>query len=248
MSTVKDNTTYNYITITTEETNVSVTQPVTNIVEVNTPGPIRNLAGGLANNFVLWNGPDSLTTSSLNQYGSSVVLTGSLDVSNGVNVTGSLKVTGSFWMNGNRQFNYGAFSHSGSQSLPGANESASFQYTTVDVDDGVTYTSGSRLNIPHTGIYNIQFSAQLLSDANNVKVYIWLKKNGINIDRTATAIAIQNNQEAVAAWNWVFPFTAGDYAEIAWQSNNIAATLESFSSSGNIPAVPSVIVTVTQIA
>jgi hypothetical protein len=40
MSTVKDNTTYNYITVTTEAQNaVEVTQPVTNVVEVHSLGP-----------------------------------------------------------------------------------------------------------------------------------------------------------------------------------------------------------------
>jgi cytoskeletal protein CcmA (bactofilin family) len=174
--------------------------------------------------------------------------TGSSAFDGNQEITGSLKVTGSFWMNGNRQFNYGAFSSTVPQTLPGANQSASFTYNTVDVVDGVTYSNNSHLNIPHTGVYNIQFSAQLLSAANNVKAYIWLKKNGANLDNTATVIALRNNEEAVAAWNWIYPFVAGDYVEIAWQSNSATTTLERFNASGNIPAVPSVIVTVTQVA
>jgi hypothetical protein len=40
MSTVKDNTTYNYITVTAEAQNaVEVTQPVTKVVEVHSLGP-----------------------------------------------------------------------------------------------------------------------------------------------------------------------------------------------------------------
>ena len=40
MSTVKDNTTYNYITVVTEAQNtVEVTQPTTKLVEIHTPGP-----------------------------------------------------------------------------------------------------------------------------------------------------------------------------------------------------------------
>lgn len=322
MSTVKDNTTYNYITVVTEAQNtVEVTQPITDIVEIHTPGPIKNLSGGVANSFVLWTGADSISTSSMSQQGSTIYITGSLNISDGLKITGSVdisgsqifkgtsafygnhtlsgsntingnttlsgslevsgssnfhnsvfivtgsqyysgsshfngnqeitgsfKVSGSFWMNGNRQFNYGAFSSTQTQALPGANQSASFTYDTVDVIDGVTITNNSRLNIPHTGVYNIQFSAQLLSTANNVKVYIWLKKNGINLDNTATIVALRNNEEAVAAWNWIYPYNAGDYVEITWQSNNATTTLERFNASGNIPAVPSIIVTVTQVA
>lgn len=40
MSTVKDNTTYNYITVITETQNTAeITQPVTNVIEIHTLGP-----------------------------------------------------------------------------------------------------------------------------------------------------------------------------------------------------------------
>jgi hypothetical protein len=171
-------------------------------------------------------------------------------VKNNLIVTGSAYITGSLYMNGNRQFNYGAFSHSGSQSLPGANQSASFQYNTTDVVGGVTYSNGSQLNIPSTGIYNIQFSAQLISTSQpDTKFYIWLKVNGSNVANTATAMLLaKNGAEQVAAWNWVYVLNASDYVEIAWQADHIGAQLYAVAASGNIPAIPSVIVTVTQVA
>jgi hypothetical protein len=171
-------------------------------------------------------------------------------VRNNLIVTGSAYITGSLYMNGNRQFNYGAFSHSGSQSLPGANQSASFQYNTTDVVGGVTYSNGSQLNIPSTGIYNIQFSAQLISTSQpDTKFYIWLKVNGSNVANTATAMLLaKNGAEQVAAWNWVYMLNASDYVEIAWQADHIGAQLYAVAASGNIPGIPSVIVTVTQVA
>jgi len=79
-------------------------------------------------------------------------------------------------------------------------------------------------------------------------VYIWLKKNGQNIADTATRVTAANNVATVAAWNWVYPFLNADYAEIAWQTTNGNAGIDAFVASGNIPAIPSVIVTVTQVA
>jgi hypothetical protein len=167
----------------------------------------------------------------------------------GVIVTGSLEVTGSLIMNNNKQFNHGAFSSTATQTLPGANQSASFQYDTIDVTDGVTYNNNSRIQFPNDGVYNIQFSAQIEVASNAQDVYIWLKKNGSNIANTATRVHIDKaNASAVAAWNWIYPFVNADYAEIAWQSTDSAAELLAEAASGNIPAIPSVIVTVTQVA
>lgn len=161
-------------------------------------------------------------------------------------VTGSVYITGSLYMNNNRQFNYGAFSDTTDQTLA-AGVSGSFTYNTTDLVDGVTLANNSRPTVPSTGIYNLQFSAQLLASANNTVVYIWIKKNGTNVPNTATRVFLRNNEEAVAAWNWVLLMNANDYVEIAWQSNNGFASLEHFDANGHVPLVPSVIVTVTQV-
>jgi hypothetical protein len=166
----------------------------------------------------------------------------------GVIVTGSLEVTGSLIMNNNKQFNHGAFSNTSSITNPGANVSASFTYTTVDVADGITYTNNSRIQFPNDGVYNIQFSAQIDNISGADDVYIWLKKNGQNIANTATQITAANNITTVAAWNWVYSFLNADYAEIAWQTSAGNAIIDAFPALGNIPAIPSVIVTVTQVA
>ena len=152
-------------------------------------------------------------------------------------------------MNNNKQFNHGAFSSTATQTLPGANQSASFQYNTTDVASGVTYTNNSRIQFPNDGVYNIQFSAQLEVTTNASDIYIWLKKNGTNLANTATRVHIDKaSQSYVAAWNWIYPFVNADYAEIAWQSTNAGAELLAEAALGNIPAIPSVIVTVTQVA
>ena len=166
----------------------------------------------------------------------------------GVIVTGSLELTGSFIVNNNKQFNYGGFSNSSSIANAGANISSSIPYTTVDVDDGVTYTNNSRIQFPNNGIYNIQFSAQLDNTGGADTVYIWIKKNGVNIPATAGAITAANNIKTIVAWNWVYSLLGSDYLEIAWQTTSGHAVISALPASGNVPAIPSIIVTVTQVA
>lgn len=173
--------------------------------------------------------------------------TNKLSLTGSANISGSLNVSGSFYINNNRQFNYGAFSDNTDQS-GSAGVSSSMKCNTTDVYDGVSIVSQSRLTVPSTGIYNIQFSAQLFATSGADTVYIWLKKNGTNISNTATSIYLRNNEQNVAAWNWVYPLSSSDYVEIAWQSLNGNAILEHFAASGNIPSIPSVIITVSQVA
>lgn len=163
-------------------------------------------------------------------------------------VTGSVYISSSLYMGNNKQFNHGAFSSTQTQTLA-AGVSGSMTFNTVDVADGVTLVDATKLTIPNAGVYNVQFSAQLDFNTGADDFYIWLKKDGVNIPNTATVISMDNNKKVVAAWNWVYPLVNGDYLEIAWQTTNAHARILANTSPGtNVPAIPSVIVTVTQVA
>jgi hypothetical protein len=169
-------------------------------------------------------------------------------ISGSFNISGSVYIdSGSLYINKNRQFNYGGFSDTTDQTVA-AGVSASFTYNTSDTTDGVTLVSNSRLTVPSTGIYNIQFSVQLFATSGADTIYIWIKKNGTNIPNSASSIYLRNNEQQISAWNWLLAMNANDYVEIVWQTLNGNARLEHFIASGNIPAIPSVIVTVTQVA
>ena len=125
--------------------------------------------------------------------------------------------------------------------------SGSVTYNNAGTTYGVSLVSGSQLTIAKAGVYNIQFSAQILSDSGADDVWFWLKKNGTNIADTAGRVTLANNDELMAAWNYLVSANAGDYFELVWQNLNGHAELLYNASSGNIPAVPSIIITVTQV-
>ena len=108
----------------------------------------------------------------------------------------------------------------------------------------------NRIYFSETGVYNIQFSAQLDKTGGGASdVYIWIRVNGNNIAHSATKVVIDGpNNEIVAAWNWVLTLSEGDYIEIAWQSPDAAVILLAAPASGNIPQIPSVIITVTWVS
>jgi hypothetical protein len=96
-------------------------------------------------------------------------------------------------------------------------------------------------------IYNIQFSAQLINTAGGAhNAWIWLRKNGTDIPNSATVLRIEgNNTEAVAAWNFLLSMNAGDYFELKWEVSDVSVSLHADPATAVHPAIPSIILTVT---
>jgi hypothetical protein len=119
------------------------------------------------------------------------------------------------------------------------------------INNGITVSApGSRVYVTDSGVYNIQFSAQLDKTGGGPSaVYIWLMVNGLNIPYSASKVVINGpNDELIPAWNFVIIMAAGDYFELAWSSSDTAVTLPIIAASGSVPAVPSVILTVVWVS
>lgn len=146
---------------------------------------------------------------------------------------------------------YGSFTDSTTQTIA-ADIATPMTFDTTEESDGVTIgTPTSRIVIANAGTYNIQFSAQLdKSDGGSDDITIWLDVDGNNVARSATDLTIPNNPgRVVAAWNWVYTFTAGQYFRLMWSTpDNRMRLLAAGTRTGPVrPAVPSVILTVTQV-
>jgi len=105
----------------------------------------------------------------------------------------------------------------------------------------------SKIYVADRGIYNFQFSAQLDKTGGSASaVYIWPRVNGVNLPNSATKVTIDGpNSEIVAAWNFVLVLDANDYFELAWQSSDTDVVIRQEAASGNVPEIPSIILTVT---
>ncbi len=112
---------------------------------------------------------------------------------------------------------------------------------------GVSVVNNSQITLSQAGAYNIQFSAQLETSAGADTVYMWFKKNGNNISDSASKAVLANNTAQIMTVNILDEGVANDYYELAYQTLNGNATVLYEGASGNIPAIPSVILTVTQI-
>jgi hypothetical protein len=186
-----------------------------------------------------------------NIFNGNQIITGSVTLSSG----SALYINDSFHVNGNKQFNYGQFYSTGSQTNPVANVSHSMVYETLDFASGFNVVSGSRLTNTNKGVYNLQFSSQFQQTTNvDSNFSIWFRKNGLNISGSNTEVSIAKNSkgtsEVVAAWNYLYQANANDYIEIMWSSpdTHLEILYGGTQTNPNRPTTPSVIVTVTQIA
>lgn len=151
---------------------------------------------------------------------------------------------------------YGAFSSSQDQT-GSTTAGTAMTFNSTDVADGVTIASNSRITVPNTGIYNLQFSAQLknIDNAQN-DATIWFRVNGSDLTNSATQITVPARKSAgifgyaVASWNIYLSLTASQYVEIIWLPESLNVSLEHLAASGSpaYPAIPSVIATISQVA
>jgi hypothetical protein len=104
----------------------------------------------------------------------------------------------------------------------------------------------SRIYVAQTGLYDFQFSAQMdKTGGGKNPVYIWPRVNGSNLPNSATKIVIGGpNDEIVPAWDFLIPLQAGDYFELAWSSTDTNVIAATEPATGDIPAIPSIILSV----
>jgi len=144
---------------------------------------------------------------------------------------------------------YGSFYDTTTQNAVGVNTYQPVTINTTDISNQVSIANSSHIVVANSGIYNIQFSLQIdKSQGSQAHVYIWLKKNGVDVPNSATELAVQGtNSEVVAAWNFVVSASANDYYELMWSSTDDHIQIKARTASGVVPAIPSIILTVVSV-
>lgn len=125
-------------------------------------------------------------------------------------------------------------------------------YTRAD-GSNLTYgvyigTPSSRIYVDNTSTYNFQFSAQLKKTGGGTyNFYIWPRVNGVDLADSATQVTMTGgaNAASVAAWNFVLNLQTGDYFELIYSADSTNVTIPYVAASSPVPAIPSVILTVT---
>jgi hypothetical protein len=149
---------------------------------------------------------------------------------------------------------YGSFYDTTTQTALGNNTPTPIQYNSTYIVNGVSIVNNSEITVSNSGLYNIQFSAQIdrVSGSGVVTIDIWFRKNGLDIANSATKITLSggaNQAKVVASWNFFVELNAGDNVELIWNTPTTNIKLVALPEDLIIPhpEVPSVILTVNKI-
>jgi hypothetical protein len=148
---------------------------------------------------------------------------------------------------------YGSFYDTTTQSVASGSVKA-MELNTTDISGGITIANNTlgrptRITVNSTGVYNLEFSAQLNRNTggNARQIDIWIRKNELDIPWSNTGVTMQaNDGKIVASWNFYVSLTAGQYVEIMWSQDD-AIDILAVAAAPNWPATPSVIATMHKV-
>jgi hypothetical protein len=125
-------------------------------------------------------------------------------------------------------------------------------YNTQDlVPQGVAcILPSAQLTVAATGVYKVLSSIQMDNTAILARdAEAWIAVNGTPVPNSATRVQLSAAVEVVMAVEWFVPLSAGDTIEIQGAASGGAGPRAlAIAAAGYIPAIPSIITTITRIA
>lgn len=145
---------------------------------------------------------------------------------------------------------YATFLDTTTQSLTAINTATAITLNTVQISAGITRgTPTSRVVVPQAGLYNFEFSLQVVSNSASTKnIYIWARVTGTDVANSASRITISGaSTYLVPSWNFMLSLSANDYFELMWAADDTGVQITSPAATAFSPAIPGVILTANQV-
>jgi hypothetical protein len=147
--------------------------------------------------------------------------------------------------------NYGQFYDTTTQTAAAINTAYAMKFNTSSSRYGVYVdpANNTHIKVTRPAIYNMQFSLQLDKTSGGTGLfYVWGRINGVDIPYSASQVRIQgNNAEIFVAANLFVSMSNGDYFQLMWSVDDTSVQVLASAAAPPVPAVPSVILTMTQV-
>jgi hypothetical protein len=110
--------------------------------------------------------------------------------------------------------------------------------------------SASRIAVSVPGVYNFQFTAQLLSSNSSDKtVYVWISRNGVDIGFSTRAVTLSANGEyAELTWAFSIDLDTDEFIELKVSATNTNIELHADPAAAPHPGIPSSVMTVSYVS
>ncbi len=154
-------------------------------------------------------------------------------------------------------FRYATFADKTNQTQTVINTPKAISYNTTEVANGhrvdqdpLDSNRPTKVTALVSGRYSYSFSIQLVSSNSSAKdIWIWFRKNGQDIpDSNTRKTIVGNSVYDVAAWDLTVGMAANDYLQIMWAVSDTAVSIPAPPANAFSPAIPSVILNITEAA
>lgn len=145
----------------------------------------------------------------------------------------------------------GLFFNTVDQTFASPNVAYPVAYNATYLNNAVALQSGStsKIEVTVSGIYNFQYSGQLLStNASSKNVYLWIQRNDINIGYSTHAYTLSaNNEYTEINWNFIIDLAAGEYLELEIATTDTTVKLDAEAATALHPGIASSVMAVNYV-
>jgi hypothetical protein len=125
-------------------------------------------------------------------------------------------------------------------------------FPTTYLSNAVKVNAGteSRIYVDVGGVYNFQYSGQLISTNSSAKTaYLWILRNGDPVGYSTHAYTFTGSDEYhEASWNFNIDMQKGDYIELEIAVTNTNMRLDAVAATAPHPGIPSSVMAVNFVA
>ena len=144
----------------------------------------------------------------------------------------------------------GLFFNTADQTFAAINTAYPIVFNQTYLTNAVSLVDSSKITVAVGGVYNIQYSGQLLTSSGSAKTfYLWIRRNGTDIGYSTRGHTVDsNNTLNDVEWNFNIDLDVGDYVEIIAAKTEAGIQLEAQTASAPHPGIPSSVLSVNFIA
>jgi hypothetical protein len=143
---------------------------------------------------------------------------------------------------------YGRFSRLTDVTAANPNQAYTIAFDTVDISNGVTIggPSNTHIEVADSGFYNFSVSAQVSATSNKGRVYLWFRKNGVDIPNSTRATTVTNGDTFNVATTISISLDANDYVEMVWARTATGIILDAVPATAFAPSSGAITLDVAQ--
>ena len=144
----------------------------------------------------------------------------------------------------------GVFYNTADQTLAAINTAYPVVFNTTYLNNAVSVVSSSRITVTVGGVYNFQYTGQILTTSGSAKtLYLWTRRNGTDIGYSTRAYTLDvNNSLSEITFAFNIDLDADEYVELVVSKDALGIQLEAQTASAPHPGIPSSVLSVNFIA